>query len=101
MVAIIDYGVGNLFSLKSSLKAIGADVIVTADKEELKKVVKLLKIGIIAYVSYSYLQDKWQNLYVLYGISLKQSIGLIGEMVADLGIRIAIVYMIIVFADYA
>jgi flagellar biosynthetic protein FlhB len=31
----------------------------------------------------------------------KQSIGLIGEMVADLGIRIAIVYMIIVFADYA
>ena len=61
----------------------------------------LLKIGIIAYVSYSYLKDKWQNLYVLYGISLKQSIGLIGEMVADLGIRIAIVYMIIVFADYA
>ena len=61
----------------------------------------LLKIGIIAYVSYSYLQDKWQNLYVLYGISLKQSIVLIGDMVADLGIRIAIVYMIIVAADYA
>ena len=61
----------------------------------------LLKIGIIAYVSYSYLQDKWQNLYVLYGISLKQSIGLIGEMVADLGLRISIVYMAIVAADYA
>lgn len=60
----------------------------------------LLKIGIIAFVSYSYLQDKWKNLYILYGISLKQAIGLIGELVADLGIRISLVYMLIVAADY-
>ena len=33
----------------------------------------LLKIGIIGLVSYSYLQDKWKQLYVLYGISLKQA----------------------------
>lgn len=59
-----------------------------------------LKIGIIAYVSYSYLQDKWQNLYILYGISLNQAIGLIGELVADLGIRISLVYMLIVAGDY-
>ena len=59
-----------------------------------------MKIGLIALVSYSYLQDKWQSLYVLYGISLKQGIGLIGEMVADLGIRISLVYMLIVAADY-
>ena len=31
MIAIIDYGVGNLFSLVSSLKMIGADAIVTGD----------------------------------------------------------------------
>lgn len=31
MVAIVDYGVGNLFSLTSSFAAIGADVTVTAD----------------------------------------------------------------------
>ena len=31
MIAIIDYGVGNLFSLQSSFAAIGAEVIVTAD----------------------------------------------------------------------
>ena len=31
MIAIIDYGVGNLFSLKSSFAAIGADAVVTAD----------------------------------------------------------------------
>ena len=38
MVAIIDYGVGNLFSLQSSFAAIGAEVTVTADKEVLEKV---------------------------------------------------------------
>ena len=34
MIAIVDYGVGNLFSLKSSLEAIGADAVVTGDAEE-------------------------------------------------------------------
>ena len=29
MIAIIDYGVGNLFSLSCSLKAVGVDVVVT------------------------------------------------------------------------
>ena len=33
MIAIIDYGVGNLFSLKSSFAAIGAEAVVTDDKE--------------------------------------------------------------------
>ena len=33
MVAIIDYGVGNLFSLKSSLKEIGAEAVVTSDEK--------------------------------------------------------------------
>ena len=32
MIAIIDYGVGNLFSLRSSFAAIGSDVAVTADE---------------------------------------------------------------------
>ena len=31
MIAIIDYGVGNLFSLKSSLDSIGADAFITND----------------------------------------------------------------------
>ena len=31
MIAIVDYGVGNLFSLISSFKKIGADIVVTAD----------------------------------------------------------------------
>ena len=35
MVAIVDYGVGNLFSLQSSFAAIGAEVVVTADSDVL------------------------------------------------------------------
>ena len=30
MIAVVDYGVGNLFSLSSSLAAVGAQVVVTA-----------------------------------------------------------------------
>ena len=37
MIAIIDYGVGNLFSLKSSFAAIGANVIVTRDADEIRR----------------------------------------------------------------
>ena len=37
MIAIVDYGVGNLFSLKCSLQAIGAEVTVTGDAQQLKK----------------------------------------------------------------
>lgn len=33
MIAVIDYGVGNLFSLACSLKAIGSDSVVTSDKK--------------------------------------------------------------------
>lgn len=49
MIAIIDYGVGNLFSLKSSFRHIGADIIVTSDKEEIKKADKLVLPGVGAF----------------------------------------------------
>lgn len=49
MVAIVDYGVGNLFSLKSSLVAIGADVIVTNKKEELEKADQIILPGVGAF----------------------------------------------------
>ena len=37
MVGIVDYGVGNLFSLVSSFAAIGAEAAATGDKEALLK----------------------------------------------------------------
>ena len=49
MIAIIDYGVGNLFSLVSSLKKIGADAIVTSDENVIKKADKLILPGVGAF----------------------------------------------------
>mgnify|MGYP001026611606 CR=1 FL=1 len=60
----------------------------------------LLKIILVIYVSYSYLKDKWPYLYLLYDMPLLQAIQLVGSMVIDLGIRIAMIYIIIALADY-
>ncbi len=49
MTAIIDYGVGNLFSLKSSFAAIGEDVTVTAAPEVLRAVDRLILPGVGAF----------------------------------------------------
>lgn len=49
MIAILDYGVGNLFSLRSSLKQIGAETIVTSDAEKLKEADKLILPGVGAF----------------------------------------------------
>ncbi len=49
MIAIIDYGVGNLFSLTSSFKKIGVDVVATADKEVIKSSDKLILPGVGAF----------------------------------------------------
>ena len=49
MVAIVDYGVGNLFSLECSLNAIGAEVTVTADPEVLKSADQVLLPGVGAF----------------------------------------------------
>ena len=44
MIAIIDYGVGNLFSLTSSFKAIGEDVIITNDIKTIKSAIPIDEI---------------------------------------------------------
>ena len=49
MVAIIDYGVGNLFSLQSSFAAIGAEVTVTADKAVLEAADCIILPGVGAF----------------------------------------------------
>ena len=59
----------------------------------------IAKIGLIVYVCYNYLKDKWIILLNLYDVTLMQGVGLIGQTVTDLGIRISAIYMIIAFAD--
>ena len=49
MIAVVDYGVGNLFSLCSSLKRIGADTIVTSDAEIIRKADKIILPGVGAF----------------------------------------------------
>ncbi len=49
MVVIIDYGVGNLYSLKSSFKAIGVEVITSGDKEIIEKADKIILPGVGAF----------------------------------------------------
>lgn len=49
MIAIIDYGVGNLFSLKSSFAAIGAETVVTGEPEAIRSAEKLILPGVGAF----------------------------------------------------
>lgn len=49
MIAIVDYGVGNLFSLRSSFKAIGADAVFTSDEKIIKSADKILLPGVGAF----------------------------------------------------
>ena len=49
MIGIIDYGVGNLFSLQASCKAIGQDVFVSGDGAELQKADRLILPGVGAF----------------------------------------------------
>ena len=49
MLAIIDYGVGNLFSLRCSLERIGADVVVTDDVATIQQADRLILPGVGAF----------------------------------------------------
>ena len=49
MIAIVDYGVGNLFSLKCSLDAIGAEAVVTGDVAVLRNAGKIILPGVGAF----------------------------------------------------
>ncbi len=49
MIGIIDYGVGNLFSLCSSCKAIGEEAFVSGDASQLAKVDRLILPGVGAF----------------------------------------------------
>lgn len=49
MIAIVDYGVGNLFSLERSFDAIGVKVEITSDLERLRAADKILLPGVGAF----------------------------------------------------
>lgn len=49
MVAVVDYGVGNLFSLGSSLAAVGADYVITSDEKVIRAADKIILPGVGAF----------------------------------------------------
>ena len=49
MIAIIDYGVGNLFSLKSSFAMIGAEAVVTGDADVIRSAERIILPGVGAF----------------------------------------------------
>ena len=49
MLAIIDYGVGNLFSLQCSLKKIGVDAVVTSDAQVIRDADRIILPGVGAF----------------------------------------------------
>ena len=49
MLAVVDYGVGNLFSLRSSLVSLSVDTVVTGDKAEIEKADRIILPGVGAF----------------------------------------------------
>lgn len=49
MIAIIDYGCGNLFSLSSSLESLGIECKITSDKAEIENADKIILPGVGAF----------------------------------------------------
>lgn len=61
MIAIVDYGVGNLFSLSRSIDYLGFDSIVTSNPEKIKSADKIILPGVGAFKD-SYLKLCQNNL---------------------------------------
>lgn len=49
MIAIVDYGVGNLFSLASSVKYLGFEAEITADSEKIEEADRIILPGVGAF----------------------------------------------------
>ena len=60
-----------------------------------------IKIIIIVFIAKGYIEDRTHYLFLLYDMEIMSALQLILQVVTDLGIRIAAVYIIFAFADYA
>lgn len=71
-------------------------------KESLFELLKsILKLGLIAYVAYSCVNDQKDNLFVLYEIPLNQAIALCGTIIIDTGLKISLIYLLVGILDWA
>ncbi|WP_243111776.1 flagellar biosynthesis protein FlhB [Butyrivibrio sp. CB08] len=59
----------------------------------------ILKLAVMAVVIYSFFTGRTESLFLLYDMPLKQAIGLMGDLIISLGLRIGVAYMIIAIMD--
>ena len=59
----------------------------------------LLKIGLISAVVYITLSGRKESIFLLYDMPLKQGIAIMGDIIIDVGIRCAAVYVIVAVID--
>lgn len=62
--------------------------------------VSLFKIGILTYIVYDFLKDKWAMVFNMYSYTLFQAIELIGNTVIDIGIRIGVFFFVVALIDW-
>lgn len=61
----------------------------------------LLKLGLVGYMVYSYLKGQIDQIFMLYDMTVKQAVAMVGEIIVDLGIRVAAAYVVLAALDYA
>lgn len=59
----------------------------------------IAKLTVMFYVVYSYLKDQWNLVLDMYEYNLMQALGLIGDIIINIGLRISICFFIIAVAD--
>lgn len=71
-------------------------------KDSLFELLKaIVKIGVIAYISYTSIKNEADTLFLLYDLTIQQAIGLVAEIIIDVGIKVSVVYLIVAVADWA
>ncbi len=59
----------------------------------------IAKLAVMSIIIYTFFMGRTESIFLLYDIPLKQAIGLMGNLIIDLGIRISAAYMVIAFID--
>ena len=62
--------------------------------------IAILKVALISLVVYNYLRGREESLFLLYDTPLAQAIVLLGDIVVQMGLRIAAIYMIVAVIDF-
>ena len=60
----------------------------------------IIKILLISYFVYSTLKDRADEIFLMYDMPLMQAIGLTGDLVVSLGIKLSMIYLVIAALDF-